>query len=160
MKINVVENDQITRENIETESLVNIILENFDPSNLFHNPEAADKARILFVETSINEKINNIIRKFESLTQEYSDDAILDVFRDVINTDHQLFLDIITAAYYISIKYSDKKYIQHMYNICDIINADSQYIIPDKNESISEEDTEEVTETVPTIFDEEEDDLK
>ena len=124
MRIDSTNNVNITKENIETESLVNLTVENINISNIFSNPDTAESAREFFLSTSIHEKVTEIVAKLENLTKEYSDEAISDVFKQIINTDHQLFADIMTAAYFIAIKYDDKKYAQCMYNLRDFIDSD------------------------------------
>lgn len=138
MKIENTNNDQITKENIETESLVKIVLESFDPSAMFHSEETFEKARAFYLETGIHEKLMNITQQFDALTKEYSDEAIINVFRDVINTDHQVFFDIMTAAFLITTKFDDKKFIQCMYDMCDLINTDQEKLI-EENIKLREE---------------------
>ena len=144
MKIDSTNNANITKENIETESLVKLTVENVDASSIFSNLFTAESAREFFLSTSIHEKVTEIAAKLEGLTKEYSDEAVSDVFKQIINTDHQLFADIMTAAYFIAIKYDNKKYIQCMYNLRDFI--DNDIVVTDlTDEAPVEEVSEEVT---------------
>lgn len=152
MRIDSTNNTNITKENIETESLVNLTIENIDISNIFSNSNTAESAREFFLSTSIHEKVTEIITKLKNLTREYSDEAISDVFKQIVDTDHQLFADIMTAAYFIAIKYDDKKYAQCMYNLRDFI--DSDIVITDATDENPEK---EISEEVVIDVDEDED---
>lgn len=147
LNIEKTNNDRITKETIEKESLFKIVLEDFDPMTFFKNPEAADKARELFYASSINDKVIDITKRLEGLTSEYSDDNITSVFRDIIALDPQLYFDIISIAYYVTVKFSDKKYIEHMYNICDILNNE----FGSSSGNINKDEKEEITESEQVI---------
>ena len=135
LKIQSTNNDNITKENLHEQSLVTLILEVNNPITLFKNPEAAEKARAIFFDSAVNTKIVEIAKKFEALSSEYSAENIAEVFKDVIDVDQQLYIDIISAAYYIAIKHSDMEYVKFMYNMCDIINEESGIVITDSSES-------------------------
>ena len=124
IKIEEVANNNINVENIATESLVKIIVENFDPSIVFNNPGTAETARQIYVSTSVHEKIVEISEKLRELTQEYNEEKIAGVFKTIIGLDQQLFVDIITAAYLVAIKYDDKKYIENMFKLRHFIDDD------------------------------------
>ena len=138
LKIQSTNNDNITKENLHEQSLATLILEANNPITLFKNPEAAEKARAIFFDSTVNTKIVEIAKKFEALSSEYSAENIAEVFKDVIDVDQQLYIDIISAAYYIAIKYSDMEYVKFMYNMCDIINEELGIVITDAPEETSE----------------------
>lgn len=151
MKIEHIEKKEIDREFImdDSNSLVTISGDYFDPSTMFDSSIAAEGARNIFLETSVNEKVMKIAKEFERLSATYSEEAITNVFKSIINMDHQLYSDIITAALFITVKYGDQKYIQFMNNIIDIIHnedlkaeeedVESEEVV----ESISEDEVEE-----------------
>lgn len=147
LKIEKTNNDNITKENVNEQSLCTLVIEENNPLLMFKNDSAAEKARQIFFESSTNEKLMSIASKLEALTSEYSDDKIVEVFRDIITADQQLYVDIISAMYYIVIKSGDMKFVKFMYDMCDIINEEAG--IPSK----VSETTEEVSESSIEEFD-------
>lgn len=124
IRINNIDLERITRESMEMDLSPKIILGKYNPEKFFKSKEASKICKDLFINSSLNENIVALLNLTESLKKEYSDDAIIELFK-ALKTDNELYLDIITAIHMVLINYNDKKYVEYAYNITDMINSES-----------------------------------
>lgn len=125
IRINNIDIESITKESIDMELSPKIILERYNPSNFFKSKETSKICKDLFMGSTLNENIFALLGHVESLKKEYSDDIMIELFKSLKSMDNELYLDILTAIYMILISYNNKKYVEYAYNICDMINNES-----------------------------------